>query len=70
MHDFYFCFSPFLHTLSANTANAKLISSASAEEIPSAGEVESSSPRIRNRYLKRVGVNDQTDDDLDPLLGE
>lgn len=55
----------------ANSANQKLLSSESAEDIASNGEQPSTpSPRIRNRYLKKVGVADADINDDCPLLDD
>lgn len=55
----------------SNNANEKLLSSGSAEDIqPIEDQPTSSSPRIRNRYLKRVGVGDNEMEDDYPLLND
>lgn len=56
----------------SSSANEKLVNSDSTDNIGSMeNPTTSSSPRIRNRYLKRVGVggNDDIDDEL-PLLDD
>lgn len=54
----------------SSNANEKLVSSESAENIETnENGATSSSPRIRNRYLKRIGVGDDMDDEL-PLLND
>lgn len=57
-----------------SNANEKLSSSDSAENINPTenGAATSSSPRIRNRYLKRIGVGSGGDDIEDelPLLDD
>lgn len=66
-------FTNVLSTNRSSNANQKLVNSDSAEDIqPSEGIATSSSPRIRNRYLKRIGVggdDDEGDDEL-PLLND
>lgn len=60
----------------SSNANEKLVNSESAENIPPIDENHpnpSSSPRIRNRYLKRIGVSGSDDDIIDdeqPLLND
>lgn len=56
----------------SSNANEKLANSDSAENINPIenGAATSSSPRIRNRYLKRIGVGgDDIEDEL-PLLDD
>lgn len=67
------CLTMSLQFLSrSSNANQKLVNSESAENIePSEGTATSSSPRIRNRYLKKIGVggdDDDIEDDEFPLL--
>lgn len=50
-----------------SSVNAKLTSSESVEEITPNDLIPNQS-QIRNRYLTKIGVEDHTDDDLDPLL--
>lgn len=58
-----------LYVYRSNSANEKLVNSSSAEDIaPNENGHTSSSPRIRNRYLKRVGVGDNDMEDDFPLL--
>lgn len=53
----------------SSNSNAKFSNSDSVEELsPNDIIANQSSPRLRNKYLTRVGVEDHTDDDLDPLL--
>lgn len=55
----------------ANSANEKLINSDSTEDIEQTQTTQtSSSPRIRNRYLKRVGVGENEIEDDSPLLDD
>lgn len=56
----------------SNKANETLINSSSVEDIApvDSDEQTSSSPRLRNRYLKRVGVADSEDEDDFPLLSD
>lgn len=56
----------------ANMASQKLLSSESAEDIAPNGESPpiTSSPRLRNRYLKKVGVANAEIDDESPLLDD
>ncbi|XP_031634922.1 major facilitator superfamily domain-containing protein 1 isoform X2 [Contarinia nasturtii] len=57
--------------LVSSSANSKLINSESAENIPPIeGTATTSSPRIRNRYLKRIGVGGSEIDDELPLLND
>lgn len=63
----------FIHR--SSSANEKLVNSESAENIQPIDDnnaTASSSPRIRNRYLKRIGVGSGGDDIEDelPLLDE
>lgn len=53
----------------SSNANDKFPSSESVEELsPNDIIGNQSSPRLRNKYLVRVGVEDGTSDDLNPLL--
>lgn len=55
----------------SSNANEKLINSESTEDIPVENPPSTSSPRIRNRYLKRVGVGVSDDiEDEQPLLND
>lgn len=52
----------------SNNAHEKLLSSSSAEDIsPNDNQAPSSSPRLRARYLEKVGVDSDLNDDY-PLL--
>lgn len=65
---FYFC-TP---TKRSSNANDKLVNSESAENItPNENAPTTSSPRIRDRYLNRLGVGagDDNEDEL-PLLND
>lgn len=63
-------FQLILHWRSSN-ANEKLVNSESVENIqPIENATTSSSPRIRNRYLKRIGVGEDDTEDERPLLND
>lgn len=60
------------HSKRSSNANDKLVNSESAENIsPNENAPTTSSPRIRDRYLNRLGVGagDDNDDEL-PLLND
>lgn len=52
----------------ASSANAQLSGSGSVEEISQQNDDNQSTPALRNRYLKRVGVEAGAASDCEPLL--
>lgn len=54
----------------SNAASEKLLSSSSAEDISPNDNEAPSSPRMRNRYLEKVGVDSDINDDYPLLNGD